>query len=151
MFGQRVELARHVGGLGNQVRFVGILRDHPQRLALTATTDHHGDPAHRSGRVERVVDLVVPAREAGLLAAQHRQDDLQGLLQLLEAIGERSELDAKGVMLQLEPTGTNAQLGAAARHDVESRHRLRQDCWVPVCVARDKRAQPHTRCLPRQR
>ena len=98
-----------------------------------------------SGRwdVEASLHLVAVAGERHPLAAQHRDDDLQRLLELLEAIGERAELDAEGVVLELEPPGTDAQLGAAAGHDVERRDRLRQHRRVAVGVARDECPEAH--------
>jgi len=44
----------------------------------------------------------VLAVERNPFAAQHRDDDLQRLLELLEAIGERAELDAERLVLELE-------------------------------------------------
>ena len=120
-----LQLARDVLGLGDQVRLVGVLGNHAQRLALATPADHHRDPRHGRRDVEGVTDLVAVAGEGHPLAAQHRDDDLQGLLELLEAIGERAELDAEGIVLELEPPGSDAQLGAAAGDDVEGRDRLR--------------------------
>jgi hypothetical protein len=52
----------------------------------------------------------VLAVQRGPLAAQHRQDDLQRLLELLEPLGERAERDAVGVVLELEPARADAEL-----------------------------------------
>ena len=65
--------------------------------------------------VDRVLHLVVLAVERRALVAQHREDDLQRLLELLEPVGERAELEAERVVLELEPAGADAELGAARR------------------------------------
>ena len=64
--------------------------------------------------VDRVRGLVPLAVEGGSLASEHAGDDLQGLLELLEPVGEGAELEAERVVLELEPAGADAELGAAA-------------------------------------
>jgi hypothetical protein len=65
-----------------------------------------------AGDVHGVADLVPLAVERGALAVEHADDDLEGLFQLLEAVGEGAELEAERLVLQLEPAGADAQLGA---------------------------------------
>ncbi len=85
---------------------------------------------------------VVLAVERRPFVAQHREDDLQRLLELLEAIGEGAELEAERVVLELEPSCADAELGSAVRHDVERGQDLREQRGVAVRVARDERAEP---------
>ena len=73
--------------------------------------------------------------ERGLLAAQHRPDDLERLLELLEAIGEGAELVAERGVLELEPAGADAERRTATRHVVECGDGLRQQRRVAVGVA----------------
>ena len=95
----------------------------------------------RRGRVEGVLGPVALAVERGPLAAQHRDDDLQRLLQLLEAVGERAELDAERLVLELEPAGADAELGPPAGDDVERGDGLGQHGRVAVRVAGDEGAE----------
>ena len=50
-----------------------------------------------------------------MLAAQQRDDDLQRLFELLEAIGERAELEAERIVLELKD-----KLGVAAAWEAAS-------------------------------
>ena len=104
-----------------------------------------GMRADRRRLVDRVVHLVVLAVERRPLVAQHREDDLQRLLELLEPVGERAELEAERVVLELEPAGADAELRPPAGHDVERGDDLGQQRRVAVRVAGDERAEPHVR------
>ena len=145
MFGEGVEFAGDVGGCAQQVRFVGVLRDHPQRLALAAAADHHGDLRQRRRHIESVGDPIAVTVEAGCLAGEHAEDDLQRLLEALEPIGERPELIPERIMFQLIPSRTDAELGPTTRHHVEGRDRLREQRRVAVGVAGDERRQTDLR------
>ena len=79
------------------------------------------------------------AGEGGPLVAQHRHDDLECLLELLEPVGEGAELEAERVVLELEPAGPDAELGPASRDDVERGEGLGQERRVPVGVAGHQR------------
>jgi hypothetical protein len=57
----------------------------------------------------RLLGAVVLAGERRSLALEHRQDDLQRLVQLVEAIGEGAELVAELIVLELEPAGADAE------------------------------------------
>src|SRR5271166_1041820 len=93
---QHVQLASQVRA-GEQVTGVGVLGHEAQRLLLPAAADH--DRRMRPGqglrRVQRPLELVVPAPVRALVAAPHLQADLQGFLEPLEAFGDGRESDAE--------------------------------------------------------
>ena len=72
-----------------------------------------GIAADRRGVVDRVLDRVVLAVERGARRGAS-QDDLQRLLEPLEALLERAELEAERVVLELEPARADAKLRPAA-------------------------------------
>ncbi len=148
--GEGVELAGHLVDRSGQVGLVGVLGHEPQGLLLAAAPDHHRDATDRRRLVDGVLDLVAGAVEARALVAEHRQDDLQRLLQLLEPVGEGAELEAERVVLELEPPGADAELGPTVRDDVERGDDLGQQRRVAVRVAGDEGAQAHVRGLPGQ-
>jgi len=123
------------------------LGDHAEGLALAPATDHHRDLADGRRRVEGIGRAVVLALKGRRAPAEHGEDDLQGLFEPLEAIGEGAELDAEGVVFQREPSGADAELSPPPRDDVERREGLGQDSGVAVGVAGDQRAQPNGRRL----
>ncbi len=147
---ERLELAADLVRLADDVRLVRVLGRHPQRLLLAAAPDHHGDARHRRRLVHRLGHLVPLAGEGRPLPAEHRDHDLQRLLELLEAIGERSELDAERCVFPFVPPGADPELGAAVGDDVERRHGLGQHRRMAVGVARDQRTQPDRRRLAGQ-
>jgi hypothetical protein len=122
---------------------VGVLRGHPERLLLAAAADHDRDARPHPRVVHRVLDLVTLAREARILAPQHRPDDLQRFLKPLETVRERAEFDTEAVVLPLVPARSDAQHRAPAGDDVQRGHGLRQDRRVPVGVTGDQRGQLH--------
>ena len=96
-------------GVAEQVAAVGVLGDHPQRLALPAAADQDRDvAAERLGVVVGAVDRVVLAGDGGLLLGEHRPRDAQVVLQALEALLQRREREAVGVVLTLEPARADA-------------------------------------------
>src|SRR5882724_1447268 len=104
-----------------QVAGVGVLRHHPQRLALSAAADQDWRvrPLHRVRRIERADQLIVPALIRALVAAPHLMGDLQQFLEPLEALGERRERDAEALGLE-DPAHVRARAG---RRDVPRRAR----------------------------
>ena len=102
---------------------------------------------------------VVLAGERRPLAREHRQDDLQRLAELVEAVGEGAEVVAERVVLELEPAGADAEDRAALADHVERGDRLGQQRRVAVGVAGDQGAELHAsrwppparraRCTPR--
>ena len=103
-------------GVAEHVAGVAVLGDHAQRLLLAAAADEDGRAAglHGLGHVERVRDLEPLAVEGGGVVHEHALRDLEALLELLEAVGERAELEAVLVVLLLEPAGADAPDGSAA-------------------------------------
>ena len=83
------------------------------------------------------------ASQCRAFAAKHRDDDLERLFQLLEPIGEGSELDAERIMFLLEPSRSYTQLGASSRDDVERGYGLREHGRVAVSVTCYQRAEPN--------
>ena len=81
------------------------------------------------------VGAIPLAGHSGTLAGEHALDDDQGLFELFEPVGERAELEAERVVLELEPAGADAELGAASAHEVERRECLREQRRVPVGVS----------------
>jgi len=61
---------------------------------------------------------------------------------LEKAVTERPELEAEAVVLELEPAGTDTELGPATRDVVERCHFLGQQSGVAVGVARDQSGEP---------
>ena len=91
---------------------------------------------------QRLRELVVPALVRAVVVAPHLQADLDRLLEPLEALGRRRERHAEAAVLALVPRRADAELGPAARHDVERRHRLGQQPGMAVGHAGDEQAQP---------
>ena len=63
------------------------------------------------------------AVERSLIIAPHLRADAQGLLQPLEALGQRREEQAQAAGLLLVPGGPDAEHRPAARQDIKGRHR----------------------------
>ncbi len=73
-----------------------VLGDHPQRLVLTTAPDEDRNARDRCRRGDGVGHGIPPALQAGSFAAEHAQDDLRGLLESFEAVGEGAELESGG-------------------------------------------------------
>ena len=86
-----------------------------------------------------------------LIAVEHRQNNLEGFLELLETIGERSEFEAERVVLELKPTGTNAELCAPVGNNIERRHDLGEERRVSIRVAGHERTEADGARLARER
>ena len=69
-------------------------------------------------------------------------DDLELLLEPVEAFAERRERDAVGGVLGLEPAGAQPELHPAARHLVDLRHRDGQWPGQPEGRRGDQGAEP---------
>ena len=69
--------------------------------AAPAAADDELGPAlrDRRGPARRAVDAVVRAGEGAVVVAPHLQDDLQGLLEALEALGDGRERDSEPLVL----------------------------------------------------
>ena len=66
------------------------------------------------------------------LAGPHAQAGLDGLLEQLEALGERRERQAEALGLLRVVPGADAEHRPAAREDVERRHDLGEQAGVAV-------------------
>jgi hypothetical protein len=91
----------------------------------------------------RLDGAVVLAGEGWPVALQHRQDDLQGLVELVEPLGEGAELEAERVVFEFEPARPDPEDRAALAHHVEGGDGLRQDRRVAVAVAGDQSPELH--------
>ena len=123
-----------------EVRLVGVLRHEPQRLLLAAPPIMTGMRPTGGGWL--IASFTCSAcRRDSVARRAASEDDLQRLLELLEPVGERLELEAERVVLELEPAGADAELRAPAGHDVERGDDLREQRRVAVRVAGDERAE----------
>ena len=145
VFGEHVEFPRHVVVVTDEIRLVGVLGNHAERLLLAAAADHDRNARDRGRLVDRFFDFVVFAGEARAFPAKHRHDDLQGFLEFLEALREGAEPKPQRVVFLLEPPRTDPQRGSSARDVVEGRDRLREERRVPVGVARNQCRKAHCR------
>jgi hypothetical protein len=116
----KVELGRVAGG-------------QRRRPPLAAAADNERNRRlHRLGQRRGLLELVVVALEREGLAGRRRPqagDDRELFLEQVEPA--RREGDAVGLVLPLEPAGTEPELGAAAGHRVDLRHRDREDARQP--------------------
>src|SRR5262249_55483088 len=95
---------------------------------------------------------VVPTAEGRLLLREQALQDLQRLLERLETPRDGHEVEAEGLVLELEPARPDAEVQAAAAHLVDGRRHLSEDARVPVGVARDEvtDARSHRRLRERR-
>src|SRR5215468_7000490 len=94
MLAEHAELARRLLDVaGEDVARVGVPGHQPQRLLLAraADQDRRTRAAQHLRRVERAGQVVVLAIERTLIAVPHLLADEDGLLQALEAFGQRRE------------------------------------------------------------
>jgi hypothetical protein len=127
--------------VADDVEVLGEPGGQGERLALPAATEQHRQVVPDARLVDRGLGAVPLAVERRALAAQHRDDDLQRLVEPLEPVGEGAELEAELLVLQLEPAGADAQHGPAAADHVEGGDGLGQHRRVAVGVAGDQRGQ----------
>ena len=140
---KHIELVGGVGA-GEQVACVGVLGDEAQRLALTGAADH--DPRTRLGDarrgVQRAAQLVVGAFVRGVAAGPHLPADLQGLLEPLEALGGRWEVQAEPGGLLVVPGGADPEHATAAGKHVEGGDDLGEQARRPVRHGGNEGVQP---------
>ena len=84
---------------------------------------------------------MVLALEGRILAAEHGSTDGERVLEHLEALLHRWEVDAECHVLDVEPGGADAEERPAAGDDVECGHLLGEDRGVPVGHSGDQRAE----------
>ena len=99
-------------------------------------------PADGLRAAQRLLEREVLAVVRAVVVAPHLQADLDGFLELFEAVLQRGERHTEPPVLALVPGGTDAQLGPAARQHVEGGDRLGQQPRVAIRHARDEQAQP---------
>jgi hypothetical protein len=149
---QDLELVVDGRGIAEPVPQVGVARGEAERLPLAATADQD----LRSAGLDRLrhVPGTVHARDqpvdGALWLPEHRQADLQRVLEAVEALGDPREVVAIGVGLRMVPRGPDPQDRPPGRHDVERRHDLRQERRVPIGHARHQRAERDARRPRRQ-
>src|SRR5207245_2752508 len=125
-----------------EIAGVGVLGDEAKRLPLARAADQNRDvAADRLWVVQRSLEPVVLALEAGFLVREHGAGDLDRLLEPLEALLEWREVDPVGPVLLLVPGGADAEDRAPARGDVERRGDLREQRGVPVGDAADEKSE----------
>ena len=129
--------------VAEQVRPVGVLGDEPQRLALARAADQDRDvAADRLRVVERAVDAVVLALVGRRRPAVNSSaGDVQRVLEALEALLQRREVEPVRLVLLLEPGRADAEHGTAAGDDVDRRRELGQQRRVAVGDAADQQAE----------
>ena len=140
-------------GVAEEVAAVGVLGDHAQRLALAAAADR-GSGCRRAAASgccrRRVTEWCVPATVA-CSCGEHRARDPQVVLEPLEALLQRRERVAVGVVLVLEPAGADPVERAAAGDDVERRRDLGVLRRIAVADAADEQPERDRRRARRER
>ena len=149
---QDLDLVGHGGGVAEDVGHVGVAGHQLQRPLLAAAADEDGRPTRlqRRRHVARLVDPVVAAVERRRLLGEHGPADLQRLLQAVEPLAGRREVEAQALVLHVVPGRPDAEDGPSRADDVERRHDLGQVGRVAVGDAGDHGAEPHPRRLRRQ-
>ena len=130
-------------GRERDVPLVGVLSDDPERASLALAADRDREVGlDRLRFASRLGHLVETARERGVLVVEQRADDLDALVETVEALRQRSERDAVRVRLRLEPPGAETEHESAVR-DVVDRHRhVGGHGRVPVVHPVDHRPEP---------
>ena len=128
---QPAELRRIVAGV---VPVVGVARHERQQatFALAAEHDRRVRLLHRLRFAPRVTELEVVPVERRRRLGQQRPDDGQRLLEAVESLGDGAQLDPVGRALRLEPAGTDAELEAPARRDVDRDRHVGQHRRVAI-------------------
>ena len=148
-----VHLVRHCGGIAEDVRHVGVAGHQPQGPLLATAPDEDGWTAwlHGTRDVAGLVDPVVAAVERRRILGEHGPADLQCLLQPVQPLPVRREIEAQAFVLHVVPGRADTEDGPPRAEDVERRHDLGQVGRVPVGDAGHHGAQPDARGLGRRR
>lgn len=127
------DLVRASVAAREDVAGVGVLRDQPEGLPLTAAADHDRRvrSPERLWRVDRLRELVVLAVVGPVLVAPHLVHDLEGLLQSFEAFREWREGHAEAAVLPLVPGRPDAEGRTPPGEHIERRHDLGEQPGVP--------------------
>jgi hypothetical protein len=139
---EHVELAGGLGA-GEDVARVGVLGDKPQRLLLPGAADHQVRvrPGQALGRVEGPAELVVLPVERLFGIRPHLEADPDRLLELLEALRRRREVEAEAAGFVLVPGRADAEPDAATGEHVQGGDRLGQQRRLAVDDAGDQGVQ----------
>src|SRR5262249_38618514 len=150
VFVQHGVLARDLlrrGGPGRAVPFdvarVGVPRDQAQRPALTPTADQDRHALlDRPGRHPGVGDPQVLAREGHPLLSPEPREELEGLLQGVQAVLRRWQVETHLRELVAVPAAAEAQDQATVAQAVDVGGDPRQEHRVAELDAGDEGAQP---------
>jgi hypothetical protein len=121
---------------------------------LATDDDRRVWPLRGLGQRGGVGHLVVPPGVRvglALWGAPEAGDDLQLFLAALEPLAHARKRHAVGLVLTLEPAGTEAELDAPAGHLVDLRHGDRERTGIAEGRRRHQRAEADTLGLPGQR
>ena len=131
------------GELRERVPLVGVVRRQPQH-PRPVRGDEQRDPGllERLGFERRVVEPVVEARISRPFGAHQRDEDLDRLLEAVDALGRRRQVDAVAAVLVGVPAGAQAEDQPAATHVVDRHGLLGEDRGMPERVARDENPEP---------
>ena len=106
-----------VAGSPVMLRHVGVARHQAQRAPLAATADEDRRPAGRTGRgtLRASWTRVVAAVEGRRLLGEHGPADLQRLVESVEPLPDRWEVEAQPLVLDVVPRRADAEDGPAPR------------------------------------
>src|SRR6516165_389531 len=93
----------------------------PQHTPRTRSTDEQGDTGllYRFGEWVWAAELIMATVEVGRAVTEQAQDDLDPLLEPIDALRQGREGEAKGAMLVLVPAGTEAQHQSSPAQNVD--------------------------------
>jgi hypothetical protein len=130
--------------LGERVPLLGPARHGAQRapLAAAADRDRRMRPLHGLRLAPGVGELDVLAGERGDGLAEQADDGLDALVEPVEPLPQRRQVDAVGVALHLVPPGAQADFQPSARDDVDGRGHVGQHRRVAVDHAGYLAAEP---------
>ena len=137
---------------GERVPLVGVAGGDPQHpRSMGRDEDRDARLLDRSRVQAGVVELVVPALERGAVLPHQQADDLDRLLEPVDALRCRRQLDAVAAMLVLVPPGPDPQRQAPAADVVDGDRLLEQDRGMAERVARHEHTQADARRPRRDR
>src|SRR5437763_3561850 len=142
---QHLELVgEHFGAAAGQVPVLGPPGHGAEGSLFTGAADADGrmGPLHRLGVAAGAPQGEVAAVEVGGLVGQQPDDHLAGLVEAIEALLQRAQLDPVGVALLFVPAGADAQLQPAVGDDVDRRGHIGQHRRVAVDDPGHQHADP---------
>ena len=132
---------------------VGELPDEGQRAPRAGAADPDGwmGSLHRQGLHAGLLQRDLAALVVDRFSGEQAGDDLEGVVQQIEALGGRRERDAELVVLLVEPGGAEREFEPAVRGVVDGQRFRCEDGRVPVCHARHQQPEADTRRQAGQR